>query len=101
MLGLQEGLAMSCAVCAGHDTYNCPCCGDDVRMVECPDCGGTGMTPYKAFNIQSRKEVPVTRLTWLLIPKDEDEAESKGKRYCRAYRDICRTCGGLGEIQDI
>lgn len=91
---------MSCPVCAGHDTYNCPCCGEDVRMETCPDCKGTGYAPYKAWHIHRHVETEVTKETWLIIPKDEDEALAKGENWCRMERETCPTCKGMGEIPE-
>ena len=100
MLVYQKGLTMSCAVCAGHSSYNCPCCGEDVRMIECPDCNGTGHTPFMAFDIIKRIDVPVTELAYLILPDDEDEANYFRKRYCKQELDTCPTCRGLGEIPE-
>lgn len=91
---------MSCSVCAGYSSYNCPCCGEDVRMMTCPDCNGTGYSPYKAWHIHRHVEVEVTKTTWLVIPKDEDEALAKGENWCRMDRKICPTCKGEGEIPE-
>lgn len=88
---------MSCSVCAGYSSHNCPCCGED-RMTSCPDCNGTGLAPYMAFDIIDRKFVEVTELAWLILPADEDEAEEHTMRYCKADIQACRTCGGVGEI---
>lgn len=90
---------MSCPICAGYAVTSCPVCGPQERVVTCPDCNGTGMMPYKAFNIHTRNEVEVTRETWVCLPYDEDQAAREGKRYCRADRDICPACQGLGEIE--
>lgn len=89
---------MSCAVCMGHDTYSCPVCGPSPAMVTCPDCHGSGYTPYMAFDRISRKCIPVTELAWQLIPNDEDEAESMGMRFCKVEIEVCRTCRGEGEV---
>lgn len=91
---------MSCSVCAGHDTYNCPVCGEAVRMETCPDCKGTGLAPYKAWHIHRHVAVEVTYLTWLMIPKDEDDAFTKGENWCRMDREQCPTCKGNGEIPE-
>lgn len=91
---------MSCSVCAGHDTYNCPVCGESVRMETCPDCKGTGLAPYKAWHIHRHVAVEVTYLTWLMIPRDEDDAFTKGENWCRMDREQCPTCKGDGEIPE-
>lgn len=91
---------MSCSVCAGYSSYNCPCCGEEVVMVDCPDCKGTGFAPYKAFHIHRREEVEVTELCWTLLPEDEDAAFDLGENYCQMPRETCRTCKGEGEIPE-
>lgn len=69
-------------------------------MTTCPDCQGSGYTPYKAFDIKTRKEIPVTELAYMILPADEDMAEYEGKRYCKAEILICPTCHGEGEIPE-
>ena len=91
---------MSCSVCAGYDSYNCPCCGEEVSMITCPDCKGTGNAPYKAFHIHDRVTVTCTELTWLAIPHDEDAAADLGENWCRWPREACPTCKGEGEIHE-
>lgn len=92
---------MSCSVCAGYSSYNCPCCGEEPRMIVCPDCQGSGYTPYMAFDIRCRRIIPVNELAYDILPLDEDEAESRGMRYCKVEIEVCRTCNGAGEIEDI
>ena len=88
---------MSCTVCRGHDSYNCPCCGE-AHMTTCPDCKGSGYGPYKAWHIHERRTVECTSLAWLILPRDEDEAVARGENFCRMQRDYCHTCHGDGEI---
>lgn len=99
MLGVQEGYTMSCSVCAGHSSYNCPCCGEDVRMVDCPDCDGTGYYFY-AFNIQSRKCKRVTQSAYEILPVDEDDANGMSAIWCQGDILPCDTCKGDGEIPE-
>ena len=91
---------MSCSVCAGYSSYNCPCCGEEPRMIVCPDCQGSGYTPYMAFDVRTRKTTPVSELAYEILPIDEDEALSRGMRYCKVEIEICHTCGGSGEIPE-
>lgn len=91
---------MSCSVCAGYDSYNCPCCGEDVRMIDCPECKGTGYEPYMAFNIRTRGMTEVTMLTWMLLPRDEEGAERRGTNYCRMPRERCGRCHGEGQVPE-
>lgn len=91
---------MSCSVCAGYSSYNCPCCGEDVRMMTCPDCKGTGLTPFRLFNIKTRGVVEVSANMYYSYPKDEDSAEEKGEFLCRIPREECPTCHGEGEIPE-
>lgn len=90
---------MSCVVCLGHDTFTCPVCGE-TRMVTCPDCKGSGYTPYMAFDRIRRKCLPVTELAYQVLPNDEDEAESMGMRYCKIEIEPCHRCRGAGEIPE-
>ena len=65
---------MSCSVCAGHSSYNCPCCGSgSVNWVECPDCE-KGLT-YHSISIRSGKEVKVTAVAYQILPFDEDDID--------------------------
>lgn len=89
---------MSCSVCLGYDDYRCPCCSEPVRKVTCPDCEGSGYTPYMAYDIKARREIPVTRLAYEMLPIDEDTADSLRMRCCKVEIDICPTCMGEGKI---
>ena len=89
---------MSCSVCAGYSSYNCPCCGEEPRMIACPDCED-GME-YWSFNIKSRTFVRVTPIAYQLLPFDEDDARAEGKNYCQADIRRCPTCQGEGRIPE-
>lgn len=91
---------MSCSVCAGHDSYACPCCGEEIRMITCPDCNGTGYTPYMAFDTLKRIEIPVTEMAYNILPIDEDDADRMGMRFCKVEIEICPTCHGEGDIHE-
>lgn len=88
---------MSCVVCVGHDTQNCPVCSESQAEI-CPQCQGSGYTPYMAFDRIKRVCVPVTELAYTILPDDEDEAERMRKRFCKVEIEICPRCRGLGEI---
>lgn len=90
---------MSCSVCAGHDTYNCPCCSEEVNMIECPDCKGTGEGDYKVFDRIDRIAVRCDKIAYYYSPDDEDAASAMGRRYCRLSC-TCQTCKGEGEIPE-
>ena len=89
---------MSCNVCRGYDSHDCPVCGIESSVERCPVCSGTGIDQRLAFNIKSREFVKVTEIAWLMLPKTEDEAEARGQNYCRA-EDNCPFCKGLGEVR--
>ena len=91
---------MSCSVCAGYSSYNCPCCGEEVRMMTCPDCKGSGMAAYKAYHIHRHITAEVTKICYDILPKDEDDAIARGENWCRYPREICPTCKGEGEIPE-
>lgn len=90
---------MSCSVCAGYSDYNCPCCGEQVRMIECPDCEGIGSV-YLSFNIKTREFFKTTRLAYHILPENEDMAAYKGEHYCQGDVVICKSCHGLGIIPE-
>lgn len=69
-------------------------------MITCPDCQGSGYTPYMAYDIKTKKDIPVTELAYSILPADENEADSKGMRFCKVEINICQTCKGLGEIPE-
>ena len=89
---------MSCSVCAGYSSYNCPCCGHSVEMTDCPECNGTGYAPHKALQIHTRQVVTCSALTWDMLPADEDTAYSRGENWCKYPREACPVCKGEGEI---
>lgn len=39
----KESDIMSCSVCAGYSSENCPCCSEDLDVIECPECEGLGV----------------------------------------------------------
>ena len=96
----QKGYAgMSCSVCAGHSSYNCPCCGSgSVNWVECPDCE-KGLT-YHSISIRSGKEVKVTAVAYQILPFDEDDARHNRQNYYQGDIRCCKTCGGEGMIPE-
>lgn len=90
---------MSCPVCEGYSSQSCPCCGNEVSIIDCPDCKGTGRGDWKVFDIQQRMVIRSTEIAYIYAADSEDEAEEQGKRYCKES-DICQTCKGLGEVQE-
>lgn len=89
---------MSCSVCAGYSSYNCPCCSEEVRMMECPDCESGYV--YYAFDIYRRVSARVTRLAYAILPVDEDIAKEMNQRWCQGDIEICSTCQGEGIIPE-
>ena len=90
---------MSCSVCAGHSSYNCPCCSEELRMTECPECGGKGYI-YHSFNIKTRELARTTEEAFQILPFDEDDAKDERKTFCQGDIDVCPVCGGEGEIPE-
>jgi hypothetical protein len=88
---------MSCNVCRGYDSHDCPVCGIDSTIEKCPECEGTGVNHRLAFNIKTRQFVEVNPLTWMLLPVTEEQAEAKDWNFCRAEEN-CPYCKGLGEV---
>lgn len=89
---------MSCSVCAGYSSYNCPCCGKDTRIIECPDCEN-GLR-YYSIDIKTGEEKQVTKAAYLILPFDEDDARQEKKRYYQGDIVKCRTCDGDGVIAE-
>jgi DnaJ-class molecular chaperone len=69
-------------------------------MMTCPDCKGTGLTPFRLFNIKTRGVIEVSANMYYSYPKDEDGAVEKGEFLCRIPREECPTCHGEGEIPE-
>ena len=90
---------MSCPVCEGYSSTNCPYCSDDVEMVRCPDCLGEGVI-YLAFDLILRKEYRVSKQEYIALPEDEDAAIAEAKSKCRSDIITCITCRGEGEIPE-
>lgn len=88
---------MSCSVCQGYDSHKCPCCGDGLEVVGCPNCNGTGNADWMVFDIKERVAVPCIESAYLYAAEDEDEAEYLGKRYCKLSCE-CQTCKGEGLV---
>lgn len=88
---------MSCSVCAGYSSHDCPCCGTEPQKITCPACKGTGHGDWKVWDIIKRVEVTCNEIAYRTSPRNEDDAIRLGKRYCR-YSCTCKTCGGDGEI---
>lgn len=93
---------MSCSVCQGYDSDRCPCCSEGVREIECPDCNGTGINPWRAVNIETFEIVEVTKDIWIALPEDEYEAQETRHILCRYEEggDKCLTCHGDGKIPE-
>lgn len=90
---------MSCSVCEGYSSENCPCCAQDVEMVRCPDCLGEGVI-YLAFALITRKEFRVSKEEYLSMSEDEDVAVAMARLECRSEIIECPTCHGEGEIPE-
>ena len=89
---------MSCVVCAGY-IADCPVCGKQVSMTDCPDCGGTGYGDWVVWDIIKMQEVSCTEQVYRSSAITEDDAIDRGQRYCR-HSCTCKRCNGLGEIPE-
>lgn len=83
---------MSCSVCRGHDSRNCPCCGGSSV---CPECGGTGKA-FTAYDMEKDAIIKVSEDEYRMLPEDEDEANELGVRYYREDIIDCEMCDGEG-----
>ena len=90
---------MSCSVCAGYDSFSCPCCGENYSMIPCPDC--TDGFEYYSFNIHTGKQKKVTKAAYMILPYDEDDARDGGMDFCQGDVCECSRCGGEREIPRI
>lgn len=91
---------MSCSVCQGYDSDRCPCCSEGVKSITCPDCHGTGITPWRKVNILTFEIEDASKEEWIALPEDEIEAMAEGVDFCRYEEggDRCTTCYGDGLI---
>lgn len=89
---------MACDVCKGINTKDCPVCGTPPRWMECPECGGYGMTDCTAWNIMTEEVVDVTPTAFMMLPDTEEEARRKRQNYCKNDCGECQLCGGKGRI---
>lgn len=87
---------MSCSVCAGYSSYNCPCCGNEVDT--CHVCHGRGHMGFFRFNVVTRETSEVSEEEYDMLPDDEDMAQDLGFTFCKAELAECFECHGLGEI---
>ena len=90
---------MSCEVCAGYDSYKCPVCGEQIKMVTCPMCKGTGEGDWKVYDRVDDVVLRATRQAYNMAALNEEDAEGLNERYCRESN-TCQTCKGLGEIPE-
>lgn len=78
--------------------YDSPYAPWNERYEECPHCKGTGHR-YFAEDIRTWDEVEVSEETYYGLPETPEEAESIGRRFCRAEdgERTCPECDGSGE----
>lgn len=88
---------MSCSVCLGHSEADCPCCGTQYNVIDCPDCGGTGKGNFKVWDIIERHEVSCNQLEYMIAAEDENEAFDKSQRFCKLSC-VCQRCNGEGVV---
>ena len=88
---------MSCSVCAGHDSFSCPCCGENYSMIPCPDC--TDGYEYYSLNIHTREQIKTSKVAYMILPYDEDDAKDRGLDFCQGDIEVCSRCGGEEEIR--
>lgn len=89
---------MSCSVCLGYDDYRCPSCSDEFSLIPCPECTD-GYAYYAGIVGQPGTRVKVTKLAYMMLPYDEDDAKNMRQRHYQADVDICPVCTGEQEIR--
>lgn len=87
---------MSCSVCAGYSSYNCPCCSEEPAPVPCPDCSDG--YAYYAGIVGSVGRTRVTKLAYMMLPYDEVDARAMKNKYYQGDIEECPRCGGEREI---
>ena len=87
-----------CDVCMGINSRNCPVCGREPEMTECPECGGTGGQHW-AVSVETGEEMEVTPTTWSVLPETPEVARARRFRWYRGYFEKCRVCGGEGVLE--
>ena len=90
---------MSCDVCRGTNSSECPVCGRERwERVTCPKCEGIGLERCWAMSMRTGDEIEVSVGTYLALAEDMLEAKAKGEHYYRCDADECELCGGRGEV---
>lgn len=89
---------MSCSVCAGYDDHNCPCCGEGPVMIPCPECTD-GYAYYAGIVGQPEARVKVTKLAYMMLPYDEDDAKDLRQKYYQIDIKFCPVCEGEQEVR--
>ena len=88
-----------CEVCAGYSSHNCPVCGEQIKMIICPKCHGTGEGDWKIYDRLDEVVLNATREAYYMSEVDDETAELLNQRYVRESN-ICKKCKGLGEIPE-
>ena len=89
---------MSCSVCAGYDDHNCPCCGEGPILIPCPECTD-GYAYFAGIVGQPEARVKVTKLAYMMLPYDEDDAKGMRQRYYQIDIEVCPVCEGEQEVR--
>lgn len=90
---------MSCSVCLGYDSHACPCCSEEPVMVPCPACDDG--YAYYAWIVGQAGRTRVTKLAYMMLPYDEEDAKAVRNRYYQGDIEECPTCRGKQEILSI
>ena len=84
---------MSCSVCAGYDDQNCPCCSEGPVLIPCPECTD-GYAYFAGIVGRPEARVKVTKLAYMMLPYDEDDAKDLRQRYYQIDIEVCPVCEG-------
>lgn len=88
---------MSCSVCAGYGDDKCPCCSTEPVLIPCPECVD-GFAYYAGIAGQPEARTRVTKLAYMMLPYDEEDAREMRQRYYQGDVEECPRCRGEREI---
>lgn len=80
---------------------DCNVCGEELKMIDCPGCGGFGLINCTAYKLNSKDTIDVSAETFVKLPFDEEEAHLWEHKMFKGEADICPICNGQGKVYNI